>query len=42
MGLDADHVLMLGLKSGVGVAKAHPWSGTGGEIWEMLPVPFMC
>lgn len=42
MGLDAGHVLVLGLKSGVGVVKACPQSGTGGEMWEILPVPFMC
>lgn len=42
MGLDAGHVLVIGLKSGVGVAKAYPQSGAGGEMWVMLPVPFMC
>lgn len=40
VGLDAAHVLMLGLKSGVGVAKAYPWSGTSGEKQETLPVAF--
>ena len=42
LGLDAGRVPMLGLKSGEGVAKTYPWSGTGGEMWEMLPLPFMC
>lgn len=30
MGVDAGQVLMLPSKRGVGVAKAYPWSGTGG------------
>lgn len=42
MGWDAGHVLIVGLKSGVGVAKAYPLSRTGGEMWDTLPVPFMC